>query len=58
MNIGSSLETAITSLQRNVESAKSVASQLSKAEEESSSESSPSVNSNAGTVGQMVDVKA
>ena len=57
MNIGSSLESAITSLQRNVENAKSVASQIAKEEAEESS-GSPSLNSNAETVGQMVDVQA
>lgn len=57
MNIGSSLESAITSLQRNVESAKTVAAQLSKTDEEQSS-SGPSLNSNSETVGQMIDVKA
>jgi hypothetical protein len=54
MNIGSSLESAISSLQRNVENAKSVASQISNEDVEETSSSS-GVNSNAGTVGQMVD---
>ena len=57
MNIGSSLESAMSALQRNVESAKNVAAQLSKAEEESSSDG-PGVNSNAETVGQIVDIEA
>ena len=57
MNIGNSLESAMTSLQRNVESAKSVAAQLSKAEKEEAS-SGPSLNSNSETVGQMVNVEA
>jgi len=56
MNIGTSLESAMTSLQRNVESAKNVAAQLSKAEEEVSN--GPGLNSNSETVGQMVDVEA
>ena len=57
MNIGTSLESAMTSLQRNVESAKSVAAQLSKAEEEEAS-NGPGLNSNSETVGQMVNVEA
>lgn len=58
MSIGSSLESAMTSLQRNVESAKNVAAQLSKAEEDASGSGGPTVNSNAETVGQIVDVEA
>ncbi len=55
--IGSSLESAISSLQRNVESAKAVASEIAnQSSDEANSE--PKVNSNTDTVGQMVDVKA
>lgn len=57
MNVGSSLDSAITSLQRNVESAKSVASQLSKTDDEATS-SGPTVNAHSETVGQMINETA
>ena len=57
MNVGSSLESAISSLQRNVESAKSVASQLSSTADEAAS-SGPTLNAHSETVGQMVNEKA
>jgi len=57
MNIGTSLESAMTALQRNVESARNVAAQLSKVEEEEAN-NGPGLNSNAETVGQMVNVEA
>jgi hypothetical protein len=57
MKIGSSLESAISSLQRNVESAKAVAAEIAN-QDSADSSSQPSVKSNSDTVGQMVDVKA
>lgn len=56
MNIGSSLESAISSLQRNVDDAKSVAGQIAKEAEQE--ESKPTVNGSGQTIGQIVDVEA
>ena len=58
MNIGSSLESAISTLQHKVESAKAVAAQISPQDETVDKQPSVTTNSNTDTVGQMVDVKA
>lgn len=58
MNIGSSLDSAISTLQRNVDNAKSVAAQIANEDDASNSSNDTKVKSGSDTVGQMVDVKA